>query len=216
MHSDNSTTAQYLQQWHNGDRHGLDALLERHLPWLEKRVRQQMGPVLRRKGVTQDFVQETMVEFLKYSPRFLLSSEEHLRALLLRIMRNSMANQYEYFKAKRRAVSRENPLPPETVLTLDPCGRAERTPSQSVEAHEEEAWIRIGMEFLEDNDREVLMLRKWDNMPFADIGEALDITTDAARHRHNRALGRLGEKVHALRMGRLKTLLEEAASEANH
>jgi len=96
------------------------------------------------------------------------------------------------------------------VLSLDPPQKVDRTPSMSVERHEREGWVRLGMEFLDSEDREVLVLRKWDNASFSDIGERLGITPDAARMRHNRALKRLGEKIWALRCGKIEEILRES------
>jgi RNA polymerase sigma-70 factor (ECF subfamily) len=211
-----SQTTQFLQRWHAGDLEGLNALLERHLPWLREQVHRQLGPVLRKKGDTSDYVQDAMVQFLRYAPRFTVSDEPSFRALVLRVAVNSLRNQYDWFTAKRRAIARERPLPADTVLDLDPGHGEVRTPSKSAIRLEREAWVRLGMELLGPEDREILILREWEDTPFPEIGERLGITQEAARMRHNRAALRLADRVWALRNGRLDEALSEGEESREH
>lgn len=213
MTAGNTKTFQYLTQWHTGDRKGLDALLEHHLPWINAQVRKRMGPLLRGKGETCDYVQDAMVEFLRYGPRFTLSNEALFRALMVKIVDNALRHRHAWFTARRRDIAREHPLPSDTVLFLDSPEGLKQTPSQSAARHEQEAWIRLGMEFLDPEQREVLILRKWDNLSFPDIGKRLGITSTAARLRHNRALGRLGSVVCKLRSGELNRVVDEGNPE---
>jgi RNA polymerase sigma factor (sigma-70 family) len=111
--------------------------------------------------------------------------------------------------AKRREIARERPISTETVLSLDASRRRAKTPSKSAERHEREAWIRMGMEFLESEEREVILLRKWENLSFPEIGKRMKISKDAARMRHNRAVLKLAEKVGALRRGELPLVEED-------
>jgi RNA polymerase sigma factor (sigma-70 family) len=201
-------TSQYLTQWHAGHREGIDALLERHMPWIRDQVRLRMGPVLRRRGDTGDYVQDAMVEFLIYGPRFMLSDEGQFRALILKIVQNTLRNRVDRFTAKRRAVSRERPLPSDTILCLDSPHPSVKTPSQSAAGHEQEAWVRLGMEFVDDPTREVLVLRDWDRLTFGDIGRRLGISSEAARKRYHRAFTRLADKVLMLRRGELDKILD--------
>ena len=201
-------TSLFLQQWHEGNQDGLNALLERHLPWIKGQVRKRLTPPLRNKAETVDYIQDVVVQFLHYAPKFTVSKDAQFRALLLRVVENTLMNKYEWYTARRRQMARERPLPSDTVLSLDPPERSFRTPSQSVARHEEEAWIRLAMEFLETDDREIIVLREWDKLPYAEIGARLDITANTARMRHDRAVIRLSEKVWDLRSGKLDRFLE--------
>jgi len=205
-------TSVFLDEWNRGSSKALQALIERHLPWIEEQVRRRLGPRLRSRGETLDYVQDAMIQFLRYGPRFHLTRDEHFRAFLVRVVENSLRNRYDWFTAQRRDIARERPLPSDTILSLDPPLAAGRTPSLSAARHEREAWIRLGMELLEADDREVLVLRQWRGMGFAEIAEKLEITPDAARMRHNAAVRRLAARVQELRSGRLLHALEDSAS----
>jgi RNA polymerase sigma factor (sigma-70 family) len=168
--------------------------------------------MLRSRGDTVDYVQDAMIQFLQFGPRFTVTRDEDFRALLARIVENSLRNKYDWFKARRRDIARERPLPSDTVLSLDRAEGTVRTPSTSAEKNEREAWIRLGMELLDPDQREVLVLRQWERLPFAEMGERLGTTADAARMRHNHAVRKLGEKVQLLRDGRLPDALAERSA----
>ena len=190
-----------LHRWNNGDRAALEELVSAHLSWLRAHVSNRLGPRLRRKAETEDFLQDALVEFLLYGPRIVIDDEDRFRALLVRIVENTLRDKNDWFKAKRRTISRERPLPPDTILNLDPRHDPPGTPSAEVDSNERRAWIRLGMELSGSDDREVLVLRNWDRLSFSEIGEELGISEDAARMRHKRAMGRLAETVGRLRRG---------------
>jgi len=170
-----------------------------HLSWVRVHVRKRLGPLLRRKAETNDIVQDAMVQFLRYGPSVLVSDSRHFRALIVKIVENSLRNKYDWFTARRRAISRENPLPPDTVLHLDPPHDSVDRPSQLAQRHEHEAWVRLGLELIDLEGSEIIILRQWDNLSYAAIGERLGISAEAARARYGRAVMRLAEEVGKLR-----------------
>jgi RNA polymerase sigma-70 factor (ECF subfamily) len=153
-----------------------------------------------------------MVEFLRYGPRFTLSDENHFRALLLRIVQNVLRNRHDWFLARRRNIAQERPLPSETVLSLDPPRNSVKTPSRLIAQHEQEAWVRMGLEFLEEEHRDIIVLRKWDELPFEEIGKRLGVSSNAARMRHRHAVLKLEEMIWKLRRGTIPSVSEELPS----
>ena len=183
--------------------------MERHLPWIQKQVRLRLGSKLRAKGETCDYVQDAVIQFLEYSPRFIVTGDEQFRALLYRVVENTLRKKHRWFAARRRAVSRERPLPATTILNLDRGRGSNKTPSQYAARHEQEAWIRLVMEFLKPEDQEVLVLRQWEGLSFQEIGEQLGLESNAARMGHARALHSLVKKAGELRRLELEKFLEQ-------
>jgi len=217
MDGEDDRTSDLLKRWHSGDPEGIQALLERHLPWIRDHVRRRVGPMLRGKGEISDYVQDAMVELLRYGPRFHVSDEGRFRVLMARLIDNGLRDKWDWFKARRRDIARERPLAAGTILELDPPRTTTETPSRILMREEREAWIRFGIELLAEADREVIILRQWDRLAFEAIGERLEISAEAARKRFSRALGRLGDIVDALRQGKIDSVIEEASSsEAGH
>ena len=201
-----------LRQWHAGDRAALDALVERHLPSVRAQVEKRLGSRLRRQAEAEDFVQDVMVEFLRFGPRFQVNDDEHFRRLLARIVENVLRGRHDWYTAERRNVAKARPIPSDTVLQLDPPRHRVDTPSGEANRIEEEAWVRLALELLSPAQRDLIVQRQWDELPFAAIGRGLAVTEEAARHRYVRAMGQLSKVVGALRRGEIGHALD--ASEA--
>ena len=63
---------------------------------------------------------------------------------------------------------------------------------------------RLDPELLEPEDRQVVMLRQWHEFEFAEIGQRMGLSEDAARMRFQRALPKLARKLEGLRRGELE------------
>lgn len=193
----------------------LEAIIERHLPWIHAHVRKKLGGFLRSKDESGDFVQEAMVQFLKYGPRIRFSNDNQLRALLCRIVENVICNKHAWLTAQRRTIARERPLPADTVLYLDPPHGTQETPSQIAQENEDEAWARLALELLEPEEREVIILHFWKDKSFAEIGKILGISKTGASKRYTLAFFHLLEKVEALQSGRIEDALGQSPLEDN-
>jgi RNA polymerase sigma-70 factor (ECF subfamily) len=204
-----SQTLLLLKRWHAGERAALDTLLERDMPWIKEHVSRRLGPALRTRLESGDVVQETMLQVLRYGPRFLLSDMDQFRALLARMVENVIRMQARRLQQERRDAQREQQLPSDSVLLLD---RSSQRPSQIAAKDESAAWMQLGIELLDPDDKDVLMLRQWDGLSFGDVGERLGIAEDAARMRFQRALGRLARLVQRLRAGELQKVLAEGGA----
>ena len=201
-----------LRRWHTGDAQALEQLIQRNLQWIGAFVRGRLGGHLRKEAETLDFVQEAMVDVLSYGPRFELENEGQFRALLARIVENNIRDKHKWLHRRRRDIGREKRGMSDTVLRLDPPVRSVTSPSQRVLRDERETWVRLAMELLEAEDREVLWLREWEGLSFGETGERMGLSQDAARMRHRRALPRLARRVKELREGRIAALLEASAT----
>ena len=192
-----------LSRWHGGDPAALDSLVRKNLPWIRQRVERRVGDMLREKADVDDFVQEAMVEVLRYGPRFSMSSTAQFRTLLAKIIENVIRDKYDKFTALRREMARERPVPRDTLLNLDPPAASVTRPSQNAQRDEGTAWVRLGLELLSAEQREVLILRQWEGLGFKTVGERLGVPENTARMRFQRALKHLGTAVMELRAGRV-------------
>ena len=215
MSDNDDPISTYFREGCKGDRRAMEKLLERHLDWIERFAHRKLSPLLRAKTETGDIVQDALVQFLRHGPRFTISNDRQLRALLARIVENVLHDKYDWFTALRRTVAKERPLPPDTVLNLAPSEGTGRTPSQIVHKNEQEAWVRLGLELLEPEDRRVLILRDWDGLTYIEIGEQLKVSEFAARRRYLRSLGLLAKTVKFLRAGQIDKALENEGKESD-
>lgn len=196
-------TLQLLQRWHAGDRAALHELVQRDLPWLRARVRQRLGDGLRQHGNTEDFLQDAVIDILNYTPRFVAQDGDTFRRLVTQIVENCLRGQTEFYSRMRRDRARQQPLDSDSVLAIAGAAQNGTTPSQHAARNEEEAWLRLALDLVDPADRDVIVLREWKGESFAAIGAALGVPENTARMRFARALGRLADKVAALRRGEL-------------
>lgn len=190
---DSAETCALLEQIQQGDRAALDRLLTHHRAKLRDFIEFHLDPRLRARVDPSDVVQETQLElvrriddFLRARPmpfRLWLRKKAHDRLLDLRRLHLTRA---------RRSVLRETVLPDRSSLLLArPLLAKGPSPSQALAAEELAARVSRAVRQLSDADREVLLLRQAEGLPFEDIGCLLDIEPAAARKRFGRALLRL-------------------------
>jgi RNA polymerase sigma-70 factor, ECF subfamily len=207
-------TVDLIRRWQTGDRRALDLILERHLGWITECVRKEIGPIGRAKAESADLVQDVVVELIEAGPRFVVSNSDHFRALLARMARNVVCDQIDHFTALRRNVGRERPLPSDRLVDLDPPRGTVRRPSEEAAQRESEAFMSLGLELLDPDDRRVVLLRDIDELSFAEVAKRLETTVGAATVRHSRAVARLKRAVELLRAGRLADALAGGEGES--
>jgi RNA polymerase sigma-70 factor (ECF subfamily) len=208
---DPQDTAAILADCHRGDPHAIAALVQRDLAWVRGHVSQRLGLLLRRREDTQDVIQETLVQILRSGPRFIVSDRDSFRALVAKLVENTIRRAWRHQAADRRDVRREEALPAdETVLHLD---RSVTRPSEAAAASEMRAWVRLALELLDPDDRAVIVLREYRDLSFGEIAQLLGTTEDVARMRFARALPRLARCMDKLRAQRIAELLDEPPAE---
>ncbi len=190
-----------LRRWHAGERAAIDALIARDLPWIRDYVHARLGPLLRARGDTGDYVQGAALAALQYTPRFLTADRQQFRALVGRIVENHLRDAHDHHAAARRHPARERELPNDSVLDLDRSRQAAGQPPSVAARDEQEAWVRLALELLDPPDRQVLRLRQWQGLEFAEIARQLGVAEDAARLRFQRALPKLAQQLVRLRHG---------------
>lgn len=199
-------TRELLQRWHAGDRAAIEALVTRDLPWIRDYVHRRLAGVLRLRGETMDYVQDAVLRVLAYTPRFLTDDRGRFRALLARIVENDLRDAHEHHMAACRSPAKERPLGTDSVLDLDRPAAPVTQPGERAARDEEQAWVRLALELLPPEDRQILLLRQWHELEFAAIGAQLGVSEDAARMRFQRALPRLAHQLELLRAGAVPPL----------
>jgi RNA polymerase sigma factor (sigma-70 family) len=204
-------TTELLLRWARGDQAALADLVAQDAPWIERQVRGQLGNHLRQRADTQDIVQETLLTVLRTGPRFVCSDRAHLRALLARMVLNTIRAEAHHQTAAKRDVRRETT--PVTngsagsVLILDRHAASVTDPGAAAAKAETRDWLRLALELLDPDDRNAILWREYEGVSFAELGARLGMAEDAARMRFARALPKLARKLKALRAGELGRLL---------
>jgi RNA polymerase sigma-70 factor (ECF subfamily) len=213
MSSDQEPITETMHRWCDGDQSALEPLLREELPRIRRLVMAGLGEGMAGRVEADDLVQEVMLDILRYGPRFRAANRAQFHALVGRIAANVIRDEHRWQSARCRGFSQERPLPPSSVLRLDPSVVTPERPAGAASRDEQQGWIRIALEFLEPEDRRVILLRDWEELQFEEIGERMGLAANAARMRYNRALPRLAERVLDLQRGRVDRLLRAGSSD---
>ena len=209
MTDQQSNTGELLSRWRKGDERAFDTLLEQNESWILAQARLRLGAKLRLKEESADIVQEALLRFLRFGPRFIIQSSRDFRGLMARIVENVVRDRVDYFSAQRRNSLRERAFGSESVIALDEPYDSARSPSADIAQEEEVNYVLLGIEFLNSTERCLIELRYWKETLFAEIGRQLDLSESAARMRHQRAMKHLDRNVRILKQGQIRKLLLE-------
>jgi len=210
MWPDSSETQELLGQARDGDAAARNALLERHREALRRMIGLRMDPLLRRRLDASDIVQDVLVEADRRLGDYLRQNGGMPFNLWLRhLARDRMIDAHRRHRgAARRSLDREQALAPDTDSNsgLDLAALArdrELTPAAAATHHELEMRFHAAIAELEPTDREVVLMRHFEQLSNQETAQAFELSEAAAGMRYLRA------------MRKLRAMLQEPPSQAS-
>ena len=207
MWPDSSQTQELLAKAHAGDPAARNQLLERHRDALRRMVGLRMDPLVRRRVDASDIVQDVLVEANRRLADYLESARMPFNLWLRHLARDRLIDAHRRHRgAARRSVDREQPLvggAGESSAELDLgalLAAREMTPAAAATHHELETRFQAAIETLDEVDREVILMRHFEQLSNQETAQALALSEPAAGMRYLRA------------MRRLRSLLQEPAA----
>jgi RNA polymerase sigma-70 factor (ECF subfamily) len=190
---DSEETCHLLERVQAGEREAFDGLLARYRPFLRQLVDMRLDARLRARLDPSDVVQETQLEAFRRLPDFLERRPMPFRLWLRKTVQERLRMaERRHLEASRRSVGRELPLPDNSSVALaQQLAGLGPTPSQHLARGELARRVREALARLQDLDREVLLMRTFEGLSYAEVGYILEIDAASARKRHGRALLRL-------------------------
>jgi RNA polymerase sigma-70 factor (ECF subfamily) len=191
--TDSAQTCALLDAVARGDAQALEDLLARYRRQLLDFVDVHCDPRLRARLDPSDVVQETHLEVVRRIDDFLAKRPMPFRLWLRKKAMERLLNlRRDHLTRARRSVAREQPLPDRSsLLVAGPLLARGASPSQQLQDRELAEQVSRAVAQLADADREILLLRHAEDLPFEEIACLLDIEPAAARKRFGRALIRL-------------------------
>jgi len=185
----------WLEGAARGEPDALAALLDYYRPRLQKMVQLRMDPRAAARVDQSDVLQEVYLDAASRIKGYLqepkIAFYIWLRGLawdrLLKLRRRHLG-------AKCRAAGRELRLPVESSAVLFRKLLADRTsPSQALLREETQRQVRRALARLSAEDREVILMRHFEDLSNAEVAQALGLSESGATRRHGRAVLRLKE-----------------------
>jgi DNA-directed RNA polymerase specialized sigma24 family protein len=202
-----------LARWRGGDRTALDALLGQVMPWLQAEVRRSMRERAPAHLDSSDLLQTTVLNFLEWGPKFVPASGAQFRALLKRIATNELIDQCRRAARAGRHFESLRPTGP-SLSGFGPRVPSDQRASQIAMRDDESNWVRLALQFLEPDERFLLIASEVENRDWAAIARELELpSADAARVRAARLKPRAANLLRRLKCGRMPD--EDVAASAS-
>ncbi len=190
VENDSDETVRLLGKVAEGHAEAFALLFERHRAVLERVVRKRLDPRLLVRADASDVLQETQLEAFKRLDDYLVKRPMPFRLWLLKTTCEQIRRvQRRHLETAKRSVDRQLPLPEDSSLRLAVVG--EDTPSGPAKRREVAIDVRAALARLSEHDREIVMLRNFEQLSNSEVVGLLEITPEAARKRLRRALLRL-------------------------
>lgn len=190
-------TQELIRQAAAGDDAAADRLLQRHRGALRRLVAMRMDRAMSRRVDASDIVQDVLLEASRRLADYLCDPQMPFHLWLRQMAKDRMIDLHRRHRAQRRDVGRERPLAQRSYAdrsSFDLAGElqdAELTPAAAALRKELEQRFFEALEQLDENDREVILMRHVEHLGNSEVAEALDLSTAAAGMRYVRALRRL-------------------------
>jgi RNA polymerase sigma-70 factor (ECF subfamily) len=194
--TDNSTvTDRLLEQARAGDRAAMEALYSAHRTYLRCVIDLRMDDELRRRVDVSDVVQETQLEAIGRMQEYLRGPTVSFRIWLRQTALEQLINlRRRHVLARKRTVRSQVRLPDHSSVALAQ-NLLPRRPSEIVRGAELAQQVRQAVAEMDEPDREIILLRHFEELTNAEAAELLQIDPAAMRKRHGRALRRLGQQL---------------------
>ena len=190
-------TRELVERCRAGDERALEDLFSRHRDRLRHMIRLRSTPGLRRRIDDSDVLQEVYLEASRRVDEHLGDPRVPFFVWLRGIARQKLIDLYRHhLGAQVRDLRREVALPGATsaVLAAQLVGDLD-SPSEELQKAEVESRIREALEAMAPQDREVLVLRHFEQLSNGEVAEELRLSVSAASKRYLRAVMRLRDVV---------------------
>lgn len=184
-------TAVLLREARAGSAEAVGRLYERTAPRLLAFIRLRLGRTLRARLESRDILQATLLRSFERLGQLEADDPAALMAWLMRIAENEIRDRADYFQRQRRDPAREVPLDEAREAAV----AAARSVTSRLVLDEETVRLERAIEALDDAHREVILLRKFEELSFKEIAMRLGCSEDACRMRLARAMAALTIKM---------------------
>jgi RNA polymerase sigma-70 factor, ECF subfamily len=198
MEPNSPQTQELLDSARQGDAAAVERLLAQQREPVRRMIGLRLDPAIAARVDASDVVQEVLLEASRRLDGYLRAPAMPFHLWLRHIARDHIIDAHRrHRQAQRRGVDREQPMVPAALaghssveLAAQLCDQ-ELTPASAAMQHELERRLHAAIAELNDDDREVILMRHFENLSNQEVALELGLTEAAASMRYLRALRRL-------------------------
>jgi RNA polymerase sigma-70 factor (ECF subfamily) len=176
-----------IRQAKDGSQEALNTIFNSYGAKLMALIRLRMGPSLRQRVESQDVLQQTMLKAYQHLEQFGGAGETSLMAWMGAIARNEIRDLAKFMGRQGRDARNEVPLDLVSEIAATQLRTAVSRLHLEAQVHE----LERAIESLGEDHREVILLRRFEELSFPEIGARLDRSPDACRMLYSRAMAAL-------------------------
>jgi RNA polymerase sigma-70 factor (ECF subfamily) len=187
-----------LEQARQGDAEAVERLLTIHRDPLRRLIGLRLDPALAARVDASDIVQDVLLETHRRLQDYLKNPIMPFHLWLRHIAKDHIIDAHRrHRQAQRRSLDREQPIVPAVLADhssyelagqlIDP----ELTPASEAIRRELQRRLDVAIAELDEDDREIILLRHREQLSNQDVARALGLSEAAASMRYLRAVRRL-------------------------
>jgi RNA polymerase sigma-70 factor (ECF subfamily) len=165
-----------LDQARSGSPEALNHLYERCAGRLLAFIRLRLGRDLRSRLESRDILHATLLKSLSHVSELKAAETRSVMAWLARIAEHEIQDCADFHHRQRRDAAREMPIEDDAPLPA-----LTRSALSRVILGEQAEQLEAALDVLSPDHREVILLRKFEELSFAEIGQRLGKSEDACR-----------------------------------
>lgn len=183
-----------INEARDGAKDAMDELIRSSQAYLLLVANQELGAQLQGKLGASDVVQSALVQAQANIGQFRGQTNEELLGWMRAIVRNEITAAHRRYTTEKRNVRRE-------VKLGESGGQARgisvpgHSPRTDAILDEEAMELRRALSELPADYRTVVILRRWEELPFDEIGRRMNRSTDAVKKLWSRAIRRLQDEL---------------------
>ncbi|MCA9042459.1 MAG: sigma-70 family RNA polymerase sigma factor [Planctomycetaceae bacterium] len=192
-------TGKFLKAAEAGDSTARDQLLERHRESVKRMIELRMDRRLQQRVDASDIVQDVLLEAHRRLSSYFENPGIPFHLWLRQLAQDRIIDMHRRHRvAQRRSLDREQPLAPQWVehstLNLGVQLQDDQlTPAAENLRREMAGLLLSAIDQLDESDREIILMRHFEQLENQEVATLLGLSTAAAGMRHLRALKRLKE-----------------------
>ncbi len=187
-------SAALLERARQGQREALDAVFERSAGKLLALIRLRLGRGLRQQVESRDVLQATLLKAFERIDGLQSTETSSFMGWLARIAENEIRDLAAFHGRQRRDAGRNVALEGEAVAGL---AAQVRSATSRLVWSEKAGRLERALESLEPDHREIVVLRRFEELSYPEIGQRLGRSPDACRMLFARAMTALTGAVKA-------------------